>query len=139
MAEEELPPAPLPFPWGVIYSKPNPDGSRKMCMNCMMWSYQDEKCSIHRANLNVPPEAICGYHVFGEPMEKRMPHKGMDPVDEALSGFDVVRGGTSCDICIYFEPTALGKGVCHAVAQEKTGLPPQPVQPLGCCARWEGH
>lgn len=129
--------APLPFAWGVLYARPNPDGSRKMCANCMMWSMQDEKCSIHREDLHVPPEGVCGYHVYGLPMQMRMPHEDLDPVEEATSGFDIIPGGTSCDICVYYEPTGKTKGLCHAVAKADRH-PPQPVQALGCCARWEG-
>ncbi|MCI0564392.1 MAG: hypothetical protein MN733_38460 [Nitrososphaera sp.] len=78
----------------------------------------------------------CGYHVFGLPMEVRMPHEDLDPVDEKLSGFEIIPGGTSCDICVYYEPTSGTKGLCHAVARSDRH-PPQPVQALGCCARWE--
>ena len=135
MADE---PAPLPFPWGVLYAKPNPDGSRKNCVNCMMFLINKERCSIHPKDFKVVAEGDCGYHVFGEPMEKGMPHPGIDPVDPALSGYEVVPGGSSCDICIYYEPQSETKGLCHGVANEKEGRPPQPVQALGCCGRWEG-
>lgn len=137
MTEPNLECPPLPFAWGVLYTAPNPDGTRKMCQNCMMWSYADQRCSIHRADLRIAPDDVCGYHVFGMAMEYRMDHPGMMPVDEKTSGLDTVPGGTSCDICVYYEPTGKGKGICHAVAKEKTALPPQPVEAMGCCARWE--
>lgn len=138
MRHEETPEgqAPLPFAWGVLYAHPNPDGSPKQCRNCLMWS-RDQKCSIHSASLDVPPDAICGYHIFGEPMDKRMKHPGMDPVDPATSGFDIIPAGTYCGSCIYYEGTSEYKGVCHGVAKSD-GAPPQPVAFMGCCARWEG-
>lgn len=129
--------APLPFAWGVLYAKPNPDDTPKMCQSCIMWSWRDRKCSIHKKSLDVPHDAICGYHVFGKPMETRMDHPGMDPVDPALSGFDIIPAGTYCGSCIYYEATSGDKGVCHGVAKV-SGVPPQPVDFMGCCARWEG-
>lgn len=128
--------APLPFAWGVLYAKPNPDGSRKLCQNCFMWSWQDRRCSIHAPDLEVPAAAVCGYHVFGDPAPARPEIPNLDPVDPKLSGFIVTQIGTSCDICVYYEPTSATKGLCHGVAK-KDGKPPQPVQALGCCARWE--
>ena len=50
--------APLPFAWGVLYAKPNPDGTAKRCDSCIMWS-RDEKCSIHAKSLQVCPSAVC--------------------------------------------------------------------------------
>lgn len=136
---DQIPEAPLPFAWGVVYAKPNPDHTPKRCENCTMWSWKDEKCSIHAESLRVPAWAICAYHVFGRPMETRMEHPGMDPVDPALSGFDTNVGpGTFCGSCIYYEPTSEDKGVCWAVAG-KDRVPPQPVDLMGCCARWEGR
>lgn len=118
--------APLPFAWGVLYAKPNLDGSA------------DERCSIHPKSLKVPAQAICGYHVFGVPMETRVEHPGMDPVDPALSGFaEDVGEGTYCGSCIYYEPTSEKEGNCWAVAS-KDRHPPQEVAFMGCCARWEG-
>lgn len=107
--------------------------------NCVMWSWNDQKCSIHPKSLHVPPFGVCGYHVFGVPMETRMEHPGMDPVDPALSGFDTNVGpGTFCGSCIYYEPTSEDKGACWAVAG-KDQIPPHPVDLMGCCARWEGR
>lgn len=128
---------PQPFAWGVLYTPPNPDGSPKMCQNCIMWS-QDQRCSIFPADFNVPHDGICGYHVFGQPMETRPDHPGMMPVDPELAGFDIIAQGTYCGSCIYYEHKSGEKGVCHAVAKEKDAKPPQPVDFMGCCARWEG-
>ncbi len=128
--------APLPEAWGVLYTKPNPNETSKMCANCIMWSSEDQRCSFHPEDLEVPYNAICGYHVFGQPMEFRMDHPFMDPVDPKLSGFEVVPNGTFCGSCVYYEPTSERKGKCWAVAK-KDGKPPQEVDLLGCCARWE--
>ena len=73
-------PAPLPRAWGVLYAEPNPDGSRKLCQNCFMWS-ADDRCSIHDKDLKVTAEMICGYHVYGAPMEERVFHPGLEPVE----------------------------------------------------------
>ena len=79
----------------------------------------------------------CGYHVFGDPMKKRPVHPGMDPVDPELSGFEANVGvGTFCGSCIFYEGDNQN-GVCHGVAKA-SGVPPQPVEFMGCCARWEG-
>ena len=80
------PQAPLPFAWGVLYAKPNPDGTPKRCDNCMMWSWKDQRCSIHAANLEVPPSAICGYHVFGRPSETQVVSPPAVPVHRTVGG-----------------------------------------------------
>lgn len=136
MADQEAPRAPLPFMWGVLYAPPNPENAPKMCVNCIMWSYEDQKCSIHAASLNVPAEGICGYHVYGPPSEYRVEHDGMVPVTKENSGFEIVPEGTFCGSCTFYEPTEESKGVCHGVAKAD-GKPPQPVDVMACCARWE--
>ncbi len=138
--------APLPQAWGVVYARPNPDGSRKSCQNCMMFIPRDEdgrgKCSIHARTQEIKPDDTCGYHVFGTPMDKWMDHPGMDPVDPKYSGLGNVPGGTSCDVCVYYEGQGEGKGLCHAVAsgdEPPAGPPPVTVEAKGCCSRWEGR
>jgi len=122
---------PLPYDWGILYAPPNPDGSRKQCGNCIMWS-KDNKCTIHSADVEVTENSICGYHVFGNPMPERMEHEGMMPVTPALSGLEVIQGGTSCDICMYHFPD---EGKClGAVGADGKLLD---VEPKGCCSRWE--
>ena len=130
-----LPQVPLPEAWGVLYAPPNPDDTAKMCANCIMWSFQDQRCTIHPEDLEVPYNAICGYHVYGQPMELRMDHPGMAPVDPKLSGFDIVPNGTYCGSCAFYEPTSDLKGNCWAVAKPD-GKPPQKVEFMGCCTRW---
>ncbi len=119
-----------PEAWGVVYATPNPDGSRKNCVNCMMWS-RDEKCSIHEEGQRVESEDVCGYHVYGKPMDKRMAHPGMDPLKPIYSGLDHVGGGTSCDICTYYRPG----GFCAKVQDGHGNM--ASVHAKGCCAAWE--
>ena len=134
--------APLPEPWGVLLAHPNPDGSRKSCVNCMMWARTDQ-CAVHDPDLIITADHVCGYHVFGEPMEVMSDHPGIQHVDPDYSGLDLVPGGTSCDLCIYYE--AIGEnyeaadedgGWCHQVSAPDMG-PPAPVGPLMCCAAWD--
>lgn len=139
--------APLPQAWGVLYAHPNPDGSRKQCQNCMMWIRRDEdgkpKCMIHPRTLEVTAEMVCGYHVHGAPLEKRMDHPGgLTPVNPRFSGLGVVPGGTTCDLCLYYEAKDEASGLCYAVSkgdEPPLGDPPTPVEAKGCCARWEGR
>jgi hypothetical protein len=107
----------LPEPWGVVYTPPNPDASRKSCGNCMMWVDDD----------------VCGYHIYGEPMAEWMGHPGMQPVQQEYSGLETVEGGTSCDSCRYYDGDEV-EGTCRAVIIPGSLAP---VQALGCCARWE--
>lgn len=130
--------APLPFAWGVLYAKPNPDGSMKSCRNCYLWVRADNRCLIHRPDVEATAAHVCGYHVFGQPAERGAVIPGLDPVDPALSGLEAVGEGTVCGTCVYYEPTGRAKGLCHGVAGPD-GAPPQPVQLMGCCARWEGE
>ncbi len=118
----------LPEPWGVLYAPPNRDGSRKSCANCFMWS-KDKRCLIHDRDREIAPDAVCGYHVFGKPLD-RWVNRGVQALDPALTGLAKVPGGTSCDLCLWFE-----KGMCLAV-RGPDGNPAQ-VQGKGCCARWE--
>jgi len=118
----------LPEPWGVLYSPPNKNGERKSCGNCFAWS-QDKRCLIHDRDLEVTTDQICGYHVFGKPLWKWV-NRGVQPLDPALTGLVRVPGGTSCDICMWFE-----NGMCLAVRGPDGN--PAKVQDKGCCARWE--
>src|SRR5260221_527390 len=80
--------APLPEPWGVLYAPPSPDGNRKSCSNCVMYATADRECYIHDSTLDIDPQAICGYWVYGLPME-RFPYRlPMVPVDPGLSGLE---------------------------------------------------
>jgi hypothetical protein len=118
----------LPGPAGVLYAPPNKDDSRKSCGNCFMWS-GDKRCLIHDRDLEVSADSVCGYHVFGKPLKKWV-DRGIQALDPALTGLEKVPGGTSCDLCMWFE-----KGLCLAVRGPDGN--PAKVQAKGCCARWE--
>lgn len=128
---------PYPPPWGVLLARPNPDGSRKQCSNCPMWASKGKQCSIHAPEVTVTADHVCGYHVYGPPMDQHPSHPGMQPVDPTFSGLEQVPGGTSCDICRWYESSDGERGWCHVVAEEGTDRPPTPVEALMCCARWE--
>lgn len=133
------PPAPLPTPSEVLYLGPNSDGTRKACSNCYAYAPGQRRCYIHQPTLDVDPAAVCGYHVFTRKTvenfspEFRLP---MDYVTPAQSGLVRVPGGTSCDLCSFYEPTGLETGLCHGVADVRGSNEPAQVHPLGCCARW---
>jgi hypothetical protein len=122
----------LPKAWGVLYAVPNPDGSAKLCENCAFFVEKEERCDIHDASLRVTAGMVCGYHVYG--------FRGtvQAPVDPKLSGLEDVSDidGTTCGDCRFFQQGKGGKGLCHGVAKP-SGYPPQPVDEMGCCARWE--
>lgn len=130
--------APLPQLAGVVYAHPNPDGSRKNCLNCFMWASSTQQCDIHAPYVRVSAESVCGYHVYGNPRRVRTDDLGVDPVEPELSGLTLAPGGTSCDTCTWFDRLAAG-GQCMALANEDTGQPPVPVEALGCCARWQSR
>lgn len=127
--ESQIDPGDLPTPDEVLYQKPNSDSSRKACGNCIMFGTQDRSCTIHDAELDIAPEQICGYYVFGHPMEERMVHAGMDPVEPELSGLMDTEAGSSCDICMHYGHDE----ICHAVQQDGEYAK---VDALGCCTRW---
>lgn len=118
-----------PLPGEALYQDPNSDGSRKRCENCFMWT-KDNKCLIFKKDQRVTKTQICRWHIFGTPREK-WEDMGIDPQDTKIAGLEEVGEGTSCDTCEYFH-----KDMCYAVAPEKGKLPPTPVDPLGCCNRW---
>lgn len=121
-----------PTTWGVLYVHPNPDGSKKKCENCIMWVEQGAgKCNIHKKSLKITKSMVCGYHVFGEHMEKWADHPGIEPVDEKLSGLEEVGEGTICGNCKHYDD-----GKCYAVAPKDGQEPPADVEEYGCCARW---
>lgn len=129
-------PPQLPKAWGVLYAPPNPDGTPKACVNCFLWVSGESRCVIHERHVEVPASAVCGYHVFGFPMQRWINIPGLAPVDPALSGLEDTGDGTICGTCRFYKPLADGNGLCRAVAAAD-GHPPQEVQEYGCCARWE--
>lgn len=126
----------LPKTWGVLFAYPNPDGSRKACANCLMW-VRTQTCMVHEPTLAVPMNAVCGYHIYGEPhLEREHDHKKVQFLDPELSGLEQVPGGTSCDRCKWYEPQMPNQGLCNAVLENESNSPAL-VEALACCARWE--
>ena len=129
--------APRPDLGQVLYTPPNPDGSIKYCQNCILWCSSDENCVIHNPDVVAPADAVCGYHVFGEPNPGAyVMHNGIQYVTPELSGLVQVVGGTSCSRCRYYNARTTTSGRCSAVRYDATDVD-APVEALGCCARWE--
>jgi len=130
-------PAPLPTPSGALYRKPNPDGSRKRCGDCMMW-VREKRCLIHEKSLEVTDDLVCGFNVFGAPLDKWMEHPGgRMPVTPEESGLRPAGPGVACASCRFYQDQGGGKGLCFGVSKESDRRPPQPVDLLGWCARYE--
>ena len=123
--------APLPQLWGVLYAGPNKDGERKNCANCMFFSQGPasallgSKSNCQVLPVRVKPDQVCGYHV---PPEK---------ADPELAGLETVKGGTSCDLCRFYDPETDTSGHCNAVEGDDGG--PAAVEARGCCGRWEAE
>jgi hypothetical protein len=127
--------APLPEPWAVLYVHPTKNGDRRNCRNCIMFSTEDGKCEImDPSKTSVTPDHVCGYHVFGKPMKEFSARAGIQYVDPKTSGLSVVKGGTSCDVCKFFESGESGKGTCRGVIVKGK---PATVEAKGCCARYQ--
>jgi len=123
----------------VLYSPPNLDDSRKMCQNCIHWLRSGAQCELMLSDVVVPPDAICGYHVFGTPRpvghSEYYAREGFLAIDPALSGFEQVSGGTSCDRCkFYSSARSANFGKCSAVIDDEGAS--ALVADKGCCARW---
>ncbi len=129
--------APLPMPDGALYRHPNPDGTRKSCMSCIMWVSGENRCVIHARDREVPGDFVCGYHVFGVPMEKWMDHPGIMSVTPDISGLRPAGAGVACGNCRFYQDLGNGKGLCHGVSDPETRRPPVPVESRGWCARYE--
>jgi len=131
---------PRPEKGEVLYADPNPDGSRKACLNCIMWVSDNAiedgaKCLIHEKSLQVEGNMVCGYHVYGEPMDKWMDHPGITPVQPDMSGLILAPYGTSCDICLFFVAGRGTSATCLAVNSDTHEVDAF-VEALGCCSRW---
>lgn len=127
-----------PFPHEVVYAQPNLDGTRKQCANCMMYEAPAQLCAIHDTDVIISPDMVCGYHVYGRPVDgaDEEHRQYMDPVLPELSGLELITGGTSCDTCEHYVPTGTMSGQCEAVADPDEPSANYVVAPLGCCARW---
>lgn len=128
------PSGPAIFPGQALYARPNPDGTRKMCRNCVLWLSMGE-CAIHDADVVATPNTICGYHVYGRP-DAGLTRESLDPVPPELSGLEQVRGGTSCDTCTYYKPQGATGGTCGLVRDPQDPDLDFPVEALGCCNFW---
>lgn len=131
----------------VLYSPPNPDGTRKRCGNCMFWfgvgapAGTRDECFLHDAEVLAPRDSVCGYHVHGVGQAvARPPRQNMIPVLPEYSGLCSTDDGSSCDNCVYFTPTAGLAGTCAVASELDTDADGDPVPALvhraGCCAAW---
>jgi hypothetical protein len=130
--------APSPTLAQVMYSPANPDRSRKLCENCMMWCSSDENCVIHNPDVVAQADASCSYHVFGPPFAgAHLTPEGMAYVQPEHSGLvQVGGGGRACDRCKFYQPRNGAEGTCLAVRDVAADCDAA-VQALACCARWE--
>jgi hypothetical protein len=128
---------PLPFPSGVLYRPPNPDGSRKNCSNCILWAKADNRCTIHSKDIRVTSDLNCGYHIFGEPLPAWVDFPGIMPVTPDLSGLRFAGPGNACAGCLFYERRDNENGLCWGVANPETGLAPAPVHSRGWCSRFK--
>ena len=128
-----------PVPGAFVYDISVPDthsfyGNGILVHNCVMWASKSKECYIMDPKSEVVADGICGYHVPGSPMEKFKKRLPMTPVTGELAGYEVVPGGTSCDNCKYYNDLTDSGGSCNAVHVDGS---PAPVDPKGCCTRWE--
>lgn len=124
-----------PAPWGVLYSPPNKDGSKKKCGNCFAWVKGMDRCIILPKNKVVTEKMTCGYHVYGTPRTE-WPDFGIQAVDPKLAGLVTTKNGSCCGDCKHYEKEDENKGECYKVSkidgQKKEAI----VERLGCCAAW---
>lgn len=121
----------MPTPDQVLYEHPNPDGSRKKCGNCVMWSGPvTQRCAILPGK-RITDDMVCGYHTAGTPSGLSMNAR---PADPKTVGLVRTANGTSCSNCkAYQRKTATG-GECQAVQSPDGGH--AKVEALGCCTMW---
>jgi hypothetical protein len=134
MAPRKLPVVPQPTMAEVLYEPPFANGDRKVCANCGLYvatrDSSSSTCVIH-GSVAVRWDAICGYHVPGEPMtEATARGVHVRPVLPALSGLERVIGGTSCDRCAHYQRRSDMDGTCVALHRAPV------VAARGCCTRW---
>lgn len=117
----------------VLYTPPNLDGSRKRCGNCCLYLGKDWRCLLHDKDLFIGTLAVCGYHVYGKPLDARPRGFSCDPIAPKLSGL-IDTTGTGCDRCAWYQTAEPGQSPqCAGVY---THGKPAKVEPRGCCARW---
>jgi hypothetical protein len=124
------------------YKEANPDRTRKQCRNCLLWLSAKVECSIHDASIIAPPDADCGYHVFGKPQDQlsdddRLIRQSVDPVDPKLSQLRQVNGGPSCDKCVAYQANGATQGACQWVRDSFDPSLDATVQTLGVCRLFE--
>lgn len=125
---------PLPTPAEVLYEPPVYDQPDKRCSNCALWGSEPRRCALF-GEMEVAPDAVCGYHVPGSPGALR-PRLGMTPLDPAGAGF--LRRPTRCGTCSWYrpDPSQPDQGLCVAVRDPSLEEPAE-VESRGCCARWQ--
>lgn len=127
---------PRPVPSDVLYARPNPDRTQKMCANCFMWQGGRDTCMIHDPSVIVIDRMVCGYHVYGQPQAQGVSLAELDPVDPELSGLIATEEGSVCSNCKHFRPLGQTQGQCVAVADPDSVVANAVVEPMGCCTRW---
>lgn len=105
--------------------------------NCFMYVPSENACAIHLRDQEVLTSDLCGYHIFGKPMERWMDHPGMQAVTPNISGLRPVGAGAVCANCRFYRDQGNGKGLCYGVSKPDDRKPPQPVELMGFCARYE--
>jgi hypothetical protein len=122
-----------PSPSDVLYVPPNADGSRKLCSNCSFYVSPDFRCLILPLDKFVGRHAVCGYHVYGTPLEKRPRSFHAVPLTPEQVGL-ISTWGTSCDRCAWYKaPEGKTAALCFGVYKDGQ---PLHVEPLACCTRW---
>lgn len=130
--------APRPTPGQVLYAPPNPDRSRKMCQNCMLWHASDQQCVVHTRDFIAAPSGVCGYHLFGRPDGNSGYGGAFGDLSADQTGYVETQAGTSCDLCVNYVLGPAGQGTCRAV-RELDGDMDAVVAALGCCTLWESQ
>lgn len=122
---------------GAGYKRPNPDGSRKKCSNCMFWVMPHTECHLHGIDTIITDDMSCGHHIYGTPQSKSPERVGIQTMLPEDSGLVQLRGGTSCDLCSHYRPTpGQPSGVCSARYEHEPPYAHPVVQALARCASW---
>ena len=130
--------APLPKRDGSLYRHPNPDGTAKLCGNCMMFISGHDRCSIHLPDQIIEESDWCGFHIFGDPMTESTPHANMQALTPDISGLREAGSGIGCGSCKFYQDQGNGRGLCYGLSDSESRKPPISVETRGICARYEG-